>query len=516
MKIAMSSGHGLHIRGARGNPVPPQLDEVDQARRVVDRVAQMLDGGGIACVTFHDNTSHDQSTNLKTITNWHNKQTRDYDVSVHFNAYDHSAHGVEVLYVSQQSLAARVSSAIAAAGPFTDRGAKKRTDLAFLNNTDKPAILLETCFCDNTSDSNKFTANFEMICKAIAESISGQKLTPDEPGDRPPEQPPERPPVVDRPPPIDEAIRPDLKKGDSGPYVVSVQETLGVLLPDGDFGSITDTWVRAFQAACGLGVDGYVGEKTWAELDDLDNRIEEGEPPLPKKLADQIYTMAQESEIADYSWPDRGIPPPGYIAGMALSFAYAVGLDDDATNVMRQAEGNPDKDALAWYAKEFANLGMSNKREGNDTLRHLFVMQIGLGPRESSGKYCEGRDLSASNVQSDTCEAGLFQTSWNIKAGSSAIAPLLDDFWRNPNGFLSVFKEGISPTANNLNSYGSGDGIRYQFLSRFCPLFHVMVTGVGMRTLRAHWGPIGRREVTLKKEADDLLKQVQELVESVA
>jgi hypothetical protein len=39
---------------------------------------------------------------------------------------------------------------------------------------------------------------------------------------------------------------------------------------------------------------------------------------------------------------------------------------------------------------------------------------------------------------------------------------------------------------------------------------------VGMRTLRQHWGPINRREVTLKKEADDLLKQVQELVESVA
>lgn len=110
----------------------------------------------------------------------------------------------------------------------------------------------------------------------------------------------------------------------------------------------------------------------------------------------------------------------------------------------------------------------------------------------------------------------MFQTSWNIRSASSAIGPLIEEFWLNPNGFLPVFKEGISPTANNLNSYGSGDGVRYQFLSRFCPLFHVMVTGVGMRTLRQHWGPINRREVTLKKEADDLLQEVQKLVEAVA
>jgi hypothetical protein len=141
---------------------------------------------------------------------------------------------------------------------------------------------------------------------------------------------------------------------------------------------------------------------------------------------------------------------------------------------------------------------------------------IGLGPRESSARYVEGRDLSASNVESDTCEAGLFQTSWNIRNGSSAIEPLLDDFWENPNGFREQFKLDVYPTADNVNCYGSGDGVRYQWLSRFAPLFHVMVTGVGMRVLRAHWGPIGRREVTLKKEADDLLKEVQKLIEAVA
>src|SRR6516162_11089550 len=99
MKVAMSSGHGKYIRGASGSPVPPQLDEVNEARRIVDRVAEML-----SCPKFHDDTSRDQSTNLSIIVSWHNRQSRDLDVSVHFNAYDGNAHGTEVLYVSSSGL----------------------------------------------------------------------------------------------------------------------------------------------------------------------------------------------------------------------------------------------------------------------------------------------------------------------------------------------------------------------------------------------------------------------------
>jgi len=114
--FCISSGHGKYIRGASGYPVPPQLDEVDEARVVVEKVAEYLRQAGNTAHTFHDNSSYDQSTNLHTITNWHNSKTRDYDVSVHFNAYDGSAHGCEVLYVSQEALAAKVSAAISEAG----------------------------------------------------------------------------------------------------------------------------------------------------------------------------------------------------------------------------------------------------------------------------------------------------------------------------------------------------------------------------------------------------------------
>jgi N-acetylmuramoyl-L-alanine amidase len=189
MKFCISSGHGKYIRGASGSPVPPQLDEVDQARRVVDAVAELLKSAGVGVETFHDNTSHDQNTNLHTITNWHNSKTRDYDVSVHFNAYDGSAHGTEVLYVTQSSLAKKVCDAICAAGGFTNRGAKYRSDLYVLNNTEQPAVLIETCFCDNTSDSNKYNDKFDAICEAIAESLSGEHIPDDKPDPAPEPEP---------------------------------------------------------------------------------------------------------------------------------------------------------------------------------------------------------------------------------------------------------------------------------------------------------------------------------------
>jgi N-acetylmuramoyl-L-alanine amidase len=171
MDVVISSGHGLKIRGAADI-----LDEVDEARRVVDAVAKHLKNIGVNVKIFHDNTSTTQDQNLRTIVNYHNGQKRDLDISVHFNAYEHTERpmGTEVLYVSQLDLAADVSDAIAKAGGFIDRGSKKRTDLYFLNNTNEPAILIETCFVDSETDAELYRENFDIICEAIAAAIAGE------------------------------------------------------------------------------------------------------------------------------------------------------------------------------------------------------------------------------------------------------------------------------------------------------------------------------------------------------
>ena len=81
-RVAISSGASLKVRGASG-----VLDEVDEARRVVEHVADELSSMGIEVMIFHDDTSKTQSENLETIVAFHNEQERDLDVSVHFNAY---------------------------------------------------------------------------------------------------------------------------------------------------------------------------------------------------------------------------------------------------------------------------------------------------------------------------------------------------------------------------------------------------------------------------------------------
>jgi N-acetylmuramoyl-L-alanine amidase len=169
MKIAMSSGHGLKIRGASCDQ-PWGLDEVDEARRVVETVADFLRDVGYDVITFHDDVSTSQNENLNRIVDWHNGQERDLDVSVHFNAYVETTvgRGTEVLYLTQEDLAKRVVDAIANSSGLINRGPKKRTDLFFLNNTDQPAILIETAFVDSKCDADLYRKYYNEICKAIA------------------------------------------------------------------------------------------------------------------------------------------------------------------------------------------------------------------------------------------------------------------------------------------------------------------------------------------------------------
>jgi hypothetical protein len=179
---------------------------------------------------------------------------------------------------------------------------------------------------------------------------------------------------------------------------------------------------------------------------------------------------------------------------------------------MGKAETADADDALKVYHDEFDDLGMDNSRDGVETLRHLFVMMTGLGMRESSGNCWEGRDMSASNTEAETAEASLFQTSWNISGFSDVIDDLLDEYWEDPNGFQPTFARGLYPTSSQLDCYGTGDGARYQWLSRFAPAFHAFVTGVGMRLASDHWGPINRGEVDIVPDVDELFMEVQRLM----
>ncbi len=233
--------------------------------------------------------------------------------------------------------------------------------------------------------------------------------------------------------------------------------------------------------------------------------------PLSSDLVSRISALAAASPVATLQWTGRGVAPLGYTKGMVVTFGVVYRrwrVGDSAARLMAGAvvetPEHDQTDALSWYNSNFRAVGMSSDVAGADA----------LGMRESSGRYCEGRDQSASNVTADTAESGLFQMSWDAHGASSEIPKLLDRYTADPTlGYLSVFREGVTPRPSDTEIFGSGDGARFQKTCKTSPSFSVEAAAVGLRVIRKHWGPINRKEAQIRTEVDDLLRQVQALVD---
>jgi hypothetical protein len=259
------------------------------------------------------------------------------------------------------------------------------------------------------------------------------------------------------------------------------------------------------------------------EFHNKDTDEAEAPPPLQvlsERDIEAICEIANDSAIADYLWKDRGKAPVGYTQGMALAFAQTyrkLMAGHPAAVDMAKARTSNDKDALHIYWEEFEALGMGNERAGIDTLRHVYALMLGHGMRESSGRHCEGRDLSADNVQSDTAEAGLFQTSYNAQSASDPEFDDLMDEYSDPANkaicYLSQFDDGVSCSSDEWGCYGSGDGCQFQKLCKECPAFAVETCGLTLRNLANHYGPIIRKETELKQAAEDMFRAVQDYIE---
>lgn len=316
-----------------------------------------------------------------------------------------------------------------------------------------------------------------------------------------------------------ELPRPELRQGDEGPAVAYAQS----LLPhgfDGDFGPITDDEVRDFQRTRGLAVTGVIDDDTW-------DALEFHEPPvlpsLPSSAVAAVLMIAEASAIANYPWQDRGVAPKGYTQGMALAFAQSyLRLKAGNAAVVEMARRNShddEVDALSWYNSDFYALGMSNESSGVHTLRHLYVLLLGQGMRESSGQHCCGRDQSAENTSSETAEAGLFQTSYNAHDCCPEFDPLMDEYEAADSGtfplsgFREVFARDVVCSDADWDCYGSGRGYDFQLLCKEQPAFAVESCALVLRNRREHYGPINRKEAELRTEADDMFRAVQAFID---
>ena len=197
-------------------------------------------------------------------------------------------------------------------------------------------------------------------------------------------------------------------------------------------------------------------------------------------------------------WNGRGLAPAGYILGMAQSFVRSLARvraqSEVGQNLSERASLNPSRDALVHYETELVQRGMEISYSGVEALKSLYTLGLGLGMRESSGKYCEGFDEAVSDQNSTIAEAGLFQFSYDSRAASTLLVDLYDEYRADSSRcFLSDFSKGVSCKQKAI--IGTGAGAAFQDFTKKCPAFATEYAMLLLSVLRKHFGPINRKEV---------------------
>ena len=361
-------------------------------------------------------------------------------------------------------------------------------------------------------------------------------------------------------------------KGEDVERIQSALKDLGYDLEvDGEFGNQTYQAVRQFQEDNGLEVDGEVGEKTLNALgldpetlesastledvsseQNVDSTQEEedqsstdlssnsggetsasSQPTITDSAIDRIFQYLADSGLVEHRWNDRGKAPTGYLKGMALTYArvyckYTAPENESLRDrfAANMAKGiapgaNVVTDAIARYADRLRELGADVFMDGVDVLRSLFTILIGLGMRESNGKYCTGWDLGKLNgwgnpakavkPSATNSEAGLFQISYDIGVGVPGdFHDLYENYKEKPgSGFLDIFSEGVPCSTHDAENFGEGAGYDFQKFSKECPAFTVELAALGLRTRANHWGPINKNTVEILQACYELLRDVE-------
>ena len=167
------AGHNYKVPGANG-----YISETKENRVIRDKVISLLRQDGH---TVYDCTDEDGNTsynNLSNIVAMCNKNDVILDISIHFNAFNGEAHGVETFIYdlkdeNTKSIAQRICNNIESLG-FTNRGVKDGSHLYVIRKTNSKAILIECLFCDNKEDTDRYSP--DEIAKAIVEGILNKKI----------------------------------------------------------------------------------------------------------------------------------------------------------------------------------------------------------------------------------------------------------------------------------------------------------------------------------------------------
>lgn len=118
-----------------------------------------------------------QSESLSGICRAANDWDADIFVSIHCNAFNGAAHGLETLTHPDDDKGKGLAECIRDQLLFTfeeltNRGLKERSNLAVLNGTNMPAVLVELAFIDHTGDALLLRDRQDDFARAIARGIT--------------------------------------------------------------------------------------------------------------------------------------------------------------------------------------------------------------------------------------------------------------------------------------------------------------------------------------------------------
>ena len=185
-RICIDPGHGGNDSGA----VYKGRKESDDNLALAKAMATELRRHG---VIVDETRTGDATVSLTDRSSFENRQSYDYFISFHRNAFKpEAAQGVETYtYLNPgakaKGLAEKIQTALVGVG-FTERGVKA-ANFHVLRETKAPAVLVEVGFIDNTGDNQLFDAKRDEIVAAITEAVLAQlgiKYSP--PAQAPPNQ----------------------------------------------------------------------------------------------------------------------------------------------------------------------------------------------------------------------------------------------------------------------------------------------------------------------------------------
>ncbi|SUY47689.1 cell wall hydrolase/autolysin [Clostridium putrefaciens] len=171
VRLCFDYGHGGEDSGACYKMRKESNDVLNLGRSIASEVRRHG-------IIVDETRTSDDTVSLNARSNFENRNTYDYFISFHRNAYEpEKAKGVETYtYLNPRektkSLAERIQTSLVSLG-FVDRGIKEG-NFHVLRETKASAILVEIGFLDNTGDNNLFDTKRNQIVKVLAKSILAQ------------------------------------------------------------------------------------------------------------------------------------------------------------------------------------------------------------------------------------------------------------------------------------------------------------------------------------------------------